>query len=131
MPGEIEYNYGMGYMQTGNEDLYRQMFDISEIRCDVAVYKGMHEELQGVMRARVQYVTNGTSFFQSHGYYSDEGGLYMTYVLSGDEYVYDTFKRCIYKTLEDSYARTTNGTNYVEYWYWSQTLNNAKAKRQV
>lgn len=118
IPGEVEYNYGMGYMQTGNEDLWRQMFDMSEIRCDVAVYNGMHEDLQGVMRARVQYVTNGTSFFQSHGYYSDEGGLYMTYVLSGDEYVYETFKKCIYKTLEDSYARTTNGTNYVEYWYW-------------
>ena len=37
MPGETEYNYGIAYMQTGNEELFRQIVDMSEFRCDVLV----------------------------------------------------------------------------------------------
>ncbi len=116
IPGELEYNYGIAVMQTGNEDLYRSMLDISELRSDICVYKGMHNEIHGMMRARVYPISNpGDPFYGSHSYYSDEGGLYMTYLLSGDEYAYDSYKLCINKAFRDIYERSTGGSYHAEY----------------
>lgn len=113
MPGETEYNFGITYMQTGNEELLRQIVDMSEFRCDVLVYRGMLKEYHGLMRPNNTYsATSGTGFFQSHGYYSDEGGLYMTYVLTGDERVYDNLKMCTNFALKYMYARTGYKGNF-------------------
>ena len=122
MPGEIEYNFGCAYMQTGDEELFRRIYDAAELRADVYVYRGMHEDCYGVMRATG--VPTGTSFFQSHGYYSDEAGLYMAYLLSGDEYFYDTYKLCIEKTLKDMSEREVlEGASTPVYWYWGTSEN--------
>ena len=125
LPGEVEYNFGIAYMQTGDEEIFRKMYDASELRADTMVYRGKHEECYGVMRARNwSKYGQGLPFFQSHGYYSDEGGLYMTYLLSGDEYIYDSFKLCMEKTLADMYAREAlGGTHTPEYWYWGDFLS--------
>lgn len=113
MPGETEYNFGIAYMQTGNEELLRQIVDMSEFRCDVLVYRGMHKDYHGIMRPNNTYsATSGTGFFQSHGYYSDEGGLYMTYVLTGDERAYKNLKLCVDMNLKYMYARTGYKGNY-------------------
>ncbi len=112
-PGEIEYNYGIAYMQSGNEELLRQMIDMTEFRCDVLIYRGMLKDYVGLMRPNNTYsATSGTGFFQSHGYYSDEGGLYMTYVLTGDERVLESIKLCTNFALKYMYARTGYKGNY-------------------
>lgn len=112
-PGETEYNYGIAYMQSGNEELLRQIIDMTEFRCDVLVYRGMLKDYVGLMRPNNSYsATSGTGFFQSHGYYSDEGGLYMTYVLTGDERVYESIKMCSDFALKYMYARTGYKGNY-------------------
>lgn len=108
MPGEIEYNFAMAYMQTGDEELFRKMYDMAILRSDVAIYRGSKQDCYGIMRARIMKSnTSGTSFNQSHGYYSDEAGLYMAYLLSGDEYIYESLKLCLEKNLTDLNAYTT------------------------
>lgn len=107
MPGELEYNLAMAYMQTGDEEIFRKMYDMALLRSDVGIYRGSQQECYGIMRARIMKTTAGTSFDQSHGYYSDESGLYMAYLLSGDEYIYESFKLCMEKTLADLNAYTT------------------------
>lgn len=120
MPGEIEYNFGTAYMQTGNEEIYRKIYDMAELRSDVGIYRGMHEDAYGLMRARITKTnTTGTSFFQSHSYYSDESGLYMAYLLSGDEYFYESYKLCMEKTLRDMYTyKSANNTNVPVSWFF-------------
>lgn len=120
MPGEIEYNFGMAYMQTGNEEIYRKIYDMAELRSDVGIYRGMHKDAYGLMRARITKTnTTGTSFFQSHGYYSDESGLYMAYLLSGDEYFYESYKLCMEKTLRDMYLyKSVDNTNVPVSWFF-------------
>lgn len=122
MPGEIEYNFGTAYMQTGNEEIYRKIYDMAELRSDVGIYRGMHEDAYGLMRARITKTnTSGTSFFQSHGYYSDEAGLYMAYLLSGDEYFYESYKLCMEKTLRDMYTyKSANNTNVPVSWFFGR-----------
>ncbi len=126
--GELEYNLGYGYMQTGDEDIFSAIVNVSEIRSDIGVYRGMHKEMTGLMRYRMNVTrakseASGVGFWGSHSLYGDESGLYMAYVLTGDEWVYDTYKLCSQRTIEDMYARPTLGTNQVEYWYFGNASN--------
>ena len=118
MPGEIEYNFAIAYMQTGDEEIFRKIYDMAILRSDVGIYRGNKQTCYGVMRARIMKTTAGTLFNQSHGYYSDEAGLYMAYLLSGDEYIYESLKLCIEKTLADLNSYTTvDGIHVPVSWF--------------
>ena len=126
--GELEYNLGYGYMQTGDEDIFSAIVNASEIRSDIGVYRGMHKEMTGLMRYRMNVTrakseANGVGFWGSHSLYGDESGLYMAYLMTGDEWVYDSYKLCSQRTIEDMYARPTLGTYQVEYWYFGNANN--------
>lgn len=124
--GDIEYNLGVGYMLSGDEEVYRHMFDQSECRADLAVYIGNKIELNGCMSAKMGVSFSADYAFFSHGFYSDEGGLYMTYVLSGDEYIGEIFKLCVDKTVEDMYIKPANGGRGFLMRYWTDRMTNPK-----
>lgn len=118
MPGEIEYNFGVCYMQSGDEEMYRHMFDLSEVRADLCAYRGGRPDIYGCLRGAT--TTDTYRFNMAHSYYGDQGGLYMTYVLSGDEWVWDTFKMSLEKTLSDMYLhQSLDGSRAFLYRTWS------------
>mgnify|MGYP004509035741 FL=1 len=118
MPGEIEYNFGVCWMQSGDEEMYRHMFDLSEVRADLCAYRGGRPDIYGCLRGAT--TTDTYRFNMAHSYYGDQGGLYMTYVLSGDEWVWDTFKMSLAKTLSDMYLhQSLDGSRAFLYRSWS------------
>lgn len=116
--GEAEYNLGIGWMQCQDEEVYRHMADCAEMRSDIGVYRGKNEECFGVIRTRP---TMGQSqSYHSHAYYSDEAGLYMAYLLTGNEWVYESYKLCIEKNLEDMYSQQALSGHMPVYWFWNK-----------
>lgn len=123
MSGESGYNLGFAYMQTGDEELYRIVNEFAETWADVTVYTGQWPQIDGQARARSNLwgALGSTGYFSSHGYYSDESSLYMGYVLSGNEYFYDIFKRGMKTTLDGMYQTDKAGPGPVVYWYWASS----------
>ena len=122
--GDVEYNLGMGYMLTGDEEVYRHMVDLSEARADLAVYKGSKADVIGCVRTHLFSTFSDNSAFHNHGYYSDEGGMYMTYMLSGNEYVGEMFELAVEKTMKDMYVKTGNGGRGPVVTYWQDRATN-------
>lgn len=119
IPGELEYNYGLCYMQTGDEEIFRLMQDTAEARADICAYRGGRADLYGVLRGAT--TTDTYRFTIAHSYYGDQGGLYMAYMLTGDEWVEETLHLTTKKTLEDMYsmAPTGFGEHVFVYRTWS------------
>lgn len=119
MPGELEYNLGLCWMQSGDEEIYRLMFDEAEARADMCTYRGGRADLYGCLRGASTDDTYRLTI--AHAYYGDEGGLYMAYCLTGDEWVEDSLRLAIKKNLEDMYQQppTGFGENIFVYRSWS------------
>lgn len=107
-PGELDYNIGYAYMQTGDNILYNLICTDAERRADMFVYKGKYEDFNGEARYKATF----TSYqgFMSHGYYSDEAGFYMVYLLSGNEYIGEIFELSVGTVLKLMYKMQSNGT---------------------
>lgn len=121
MSGETGYNIGYGYMQTGDEELYKIVTEFAETWADISVYTGQWPQIDGQGRARSNLwgQLGSQGYFQSHGYYSDEASLYMGYVLSGNEYFYEIFRRGMETTLTAMARNEKAGPGPVTNWYWA------------
>lgn len=117
--GETEYNLGYAYMMTGNSDIYNMIYDSAEAWADVVIYKGKYEEIYGAGRYRTGDFTMSKAF-ESHPYYGDPSGLYMAYVLSGDEYLKEVFIACADHLVSNMYKQANCGGYIPRMWYWSQ-----------
>lgn len=123
MSGETGYNIGFAYMQTGDGELYKIINDFAETWADISVYTGQWPQIDGQGRARCNLwgQLGSQGYFQSHGYYSDEASLYMGYILSGNEYFYEIFKRGMETTLIAMARNEKAGPGPVTNWYWASS----------
>lgn len=108
-PGEMEHNYGIAYMATGDPVLFRVMNESAEFWADVEVYKGSHEDVYGANRYRTAASYTGDRFKTTHPYYGDSSGLYMSYVLTGNEYYRDCYKAAVEHMYSNMFK--TSGKN--------------------
>lgn len=108
-PGEMEHNYGIAYMATGDPALFRVMNESAEFWADVEVYKGGLSEVYGANRYRTDSAYNGNRFLTTHPYYGDSSGLYMSYVLTGNEYYRDCYRAAVEHMYSNMYE--TSGKN--------------------
>lgn len=116
-PGELEYNFAMCWMQTGDEEIFRYMTDVAELRADLLMYRGGRPDIYGCLRG--SSMTDTYRFNMAHSYYGDQGGLIMAYLLTGDEWVYDTLTLSLEKTIQDMYLRQSlDGSRSYYYRSW-------------
>ncbi len=116
-PGELEYNFGTCWMQSGDEEIFRYMTDIAELRADLLMYRGGRPDIYGCLRG--SSMTDTYRFNMAHSYYGDQGGLIMAYLLTGDEWVYDTLTLSLEKTIQDMYLRQSlDGSRSYYYRSW-------------
>lgn len=108
-PGEMEHNFGIAYMATADSAVYRVMNESAEFWADVEVYKGGLEGVYGANRYRTDSAYNGDRFKTTHPYYGDSSGLYMAYVLTGNEYYRDSYKAAVEHMYSNMYE--TSGKN--------------------
>ena len=94
-PGEMEYHVGYAYMMTGNNTIYNMLCESAETWADTEVYKGGHETIVGANRYKTGDMYGLERYFTSHPFYGDPSGLYMAYILSGNEYIGDVFRTCV------------------------------------
>lgn len=117
-PGEMEYHYGVAYMATGDYMIYNTIMQSAEFWADVEIYKGQYEVIYGANRYRTGPQYSTYRFRTSHPYYGDSSGLYMAYVLSGNEYLRDTFKIAIEHIYKNMYASKNMGHFYPHMYQW-------------
>ncbi len=116
-PGELEYNFGTCWMQSGDEEIFRYMTDIAELRADLLMYRGGRPDIYGCLRG--SSMTDTYRFNMAHSYYGDQGGLIMAYLLTGDEWVYDTLTLSLEKSIQDMYLRQSlDGSRSYYYRSW-------------
>jgi len=116
-PGELEYNFAMCWMQSGDEEIFRYMTDIAELRADLLMYRGGRPDIYGCLRG--SSMTDTYRFNLAHSYYGDEGGHILAYILTGDVWVYDTLTLSLEKTIQDMYLRQSlDGSRSYYYRSW-------------
>lgn len=108
----------MAYMATGNNLLFNAMCESAEFWADVYIYKGDIADVYGANRYRLSFTEYQSR--TSHPYYGDSSGLYMTYVLSGNEYLLDIYKIAIEHIYKNMYLSTNMGHNYPHMYQWHQ-----------
>lgn len=133
-PGETEYNLGYGYMMSGEEDIYTLIMDSAEAWADCTIYKGQYEQIYGACRSVSgnSAYKNDSHAFASHPYYGDPSGLYMAYILSGNEYLKEIFLACCDHLVNSMYLTDNTGKkiadnfgNYMPYkWFWQEDGSN-------
>ena len=134
-PGETEYNLGYGYMMSGEEDLYTLIMDSAENWADVVIYKGQYSQIYGANRSHTgEDLYNGNDVaFRSFPYYGEAGGLYMAYILSGNEYFKeiflascDHFVNTMYlKDSKGNYLTQNFGNFMISKWFWKEDGSNS------
>ena len=117
--GETEFYLGYGYMMTEDPMLYEMITDSAESWADVVVYKGGRKEIYGANRYRTGESYGGERFFTSHPYYGDLSGLYMAYIISGNEYLERVFRDAIDYMYKNMYVRTNSGEHYPRRASWN------------
>lgn len=118
-PGEMEYNMGTAYMATANPGVYTVLTESAEFWADIEVYKGDIPQLYGANRYRTGPQYYNERFRTSHPYYGDSSGLYMAYVLSGNEYIRDIYKISIEHMYKNMYSTDKNcGYHYPHMYQW-------------
>ena len=117
--GEMEFYLGYGYMATGDSLLYNMIIESAESWADVEIYKGAISEIYGANRYRTADSYGAERFFTSHPYYGDLSGLYMAYILSGNEYLIDVFKIGVEHIYDNMHRYPSVGVNYPRRWTWS------------
>ena len=133
-PGEGEYNISYGYMMSGEEDLYDILMYSAENWADVVIYTGQYGQLRGANRSHTgtDLEQGASNAFSSHPYYGESGGLYMAYVLSGNEYFKEVFLECCDHVVKSMYLKDSNGNylaknfgNFMMYkWFWREDGGN-------
>ena len=112
-PGEMEYNLGVAYMATGDKVVYDTMYESAKCWADVEIYRGQFEEIYGANRYRTAGADYGNDRFKmTHPYYGDTSGLYMAYILSGDEDLGDTFKLAVNHIYNNMYVYSKPNCGY-------------------
>ncbi len=117
--GEVAYNMGLAYMQTGDAEIYRYVDECVEARADIVIYKGKYPEVYGEARTRMGQFTNDAAF-SGHAYYGDQSALYMGYILTGNEYVGEIYKASMEHDIKYMYDVTACGTYVPRTWAWSR-----------
>lgn len=118
-PGEMEYNLGAAYMATAETDVYTVLLESARFWADVEIYKGDIEAIHGANRYRTGPMYYNERFRTSHPYYGDSSGLYMAYVLSGDEYLRDIYKMAVEHIYRNMYTSDKNmGFHYPHMYQW-------------
>ena len=107
--GETDYNLALLHLAQGNSMLYNMIKESSETRSDVSMYKGSLAEVYGAIRYRTgSNMEKGSNNFKtSHPYYGEASGLYMAYLLSGNEYIKESFLNAV----EHIYNNIEQGTS--------------------
>lgn len=90
-PGETEYNLWYAYMYSGSEELNRLLCDSIECWADTVIYRGKFKEINGVNRYKTGEFYNRIHACFSQPYYGDLSGLYMSYLMTGNEYFKEIF----------------------------------------
>ena len=119
--GETEFYLSYGYMMCGDPVLYEMITDSAESWADVEIYKGGKDEIYGANRYRTGEQYGGDRFFTSHPYYGDLSGLYMAYMISGNEYLERVFKIAVDYMCRNMYVRANSGAYYPRRAVWSGT----------
>ncbi len=117
--GETEFYLSYGYMMSEDPLLYEMITDSAESWADVVIYKGGKKEIYGANRYRTGETYGGERFFTSHPYYGDLSGLYMAYIISGNEYLERVFKDAIDYMYKNMYVRTNSGKYYPRRTLWN------------
>lgn len=117
--GEMEFYLSYGYMMSEDPLLYSMITDSAESWADVVIYKGGMDEIYGANRYRTGEQYGGDRFFTSHPYYGDLSGLYMAYMISGNEYLERVFKAAVDYIYKNMYIRTNAGEHYPRRVTWS------------
>lgn len=125
--GENEFYLGYGYMATGDPVLYELITDSALSWADVVIYKGGYSEIYGANRYYSDSHYGQSRFFTSHPYYGDLSGLYMAYLISGDEYLRDVFKVGADFIYRQMYALPNSGAYYPRRWDWPSTVTTPTA----
>lgn len=122
-PGEMEYHLGVAYMATADAGVFTVMCESAEFWADVEIYKGDKSEIYGANRYRTGPQYYNARFRTSHPYYGDSSGLYMAYVLSGDEYFRDIYKIAIEHILNNmNTCSKNNGYRYPHMYEWTGSV---------
>lgn len=111
-PGEMEYNLAVAYMATGDTTIYDIICESAEFWADVDIYRGHFDIIYGANRYRTGEDYHKERFKMSHPYYGDPSGLYMTYVLSGDEYIGETFQLAMEHLYRNMYEYSDPNCGY-------------------
>lgn len=117
--GEVLYNMGQIYMQTCDSDIFRFIDECTEARADIVIYKGKYHELVGEERTRMGQFTDSGAFC-GHPYYGTHDGLYMGYILTGNEYYGEIYEMCMEHDLEYMYDIVSCDSYVPVTWYWSE-----------
>ncbi len=112
--GEVEYNLWKSYLNTGNPVMFDILSESSEFWTDFMVYRGKIEKLQGTNRYQTKD-TDHVSYRTNMPFYGDLSGLYMSYCITGDPYIKESFRLAAdfwEKSISDA-----NGVPMLSYWY--------------
>ncbi len=123
-PGEVEYHLGYAYMASGSDKVYNIMQTSAEDWADVEIYKGGQDLIVGANRYKTADGYGSDRYFMSHPFYGDPTGLYMAYVLSGNEYLREVFKTCVDYIYKIMYAYPNSGGNYPRMFDWNSKKPN-------
>lgn len=118
-PGEMEYHVGYAYMMTGSKTIYNMLCESAETWADTEVYKGGHQTIVGANRYKTGDMYGLERYFTSHPFYGDPSGLYMAYILSGNEYIGDIFKTCVDYISRSMHEDSNFGENMPRMYIWS------------
>jgi hypothetical protein len=112
--GEVEYNLWKAYMNTGNPVMFDILAESSEFWTDFMVYRGKIDKLQGTNRYQTA-VDDNVSFRTNMPFYGDLSGLYMSYCVTGDPYIKESFK--LAADFWEKSIRDAGGVPMLSYWY--------------
>ena len=89
-PGETEYNLWYASILADDGEFFDIVNESTESWADINIYRGNDSFAYGATRFRNAF--DYSQFFSSHPYYGDLSGLYMGYVMTGNEYYKDAIK---------------------------------------
>ena len=111
MTGEADVNGWYAVMASGDWELYDVIYKSALAWADCAVYRGSVKDANGI--GRFSFEAESVTRAQGHCYYGEFTNMYLTYLMTGDWYFYDTVKLMADKMYDSAQYRRTLGSNMV------------------
>lgn len=90
-PAKIEYHSWHAQMCRDDADYYDIIADSCETYADINIYRGHNKQHWGSGRYRI-YFNDSMQFENWQCYYTSPDGMYLGYLMTGNEYLKDTIK---------------------------------------